>query len=286
MYCLTKNAHPRDQHISLNHETHVYTVNGQQGYTSVSTLVHRFFKGFDPESTARTMVRRSDFRTNQRYSQYWPLITEDFSEELMIRTVCQEWKRQGVNAADLGTKLHKYIEDKYNEIIEGRVGNKVGEDMKTRGPEYDYADQFMEKKHREGFVPFRTEWMLYDERLKISGTIDMIYYHPVTQTYHMVDWKRSKKISKYGYRRYGLGPCSNLQDCNYSHYSLQLNIYKWLLETHYSIQIQSMDIVVLHPSNKTFLEFEIETFAFTRTLLGLPPIDETDAPPRQLYTWI
>jgi ATP-dependent exoDNAse (exonuclease V) beta subunit len=214
------------------------------------------------------------------------LITEDFSEELMIRTVCQEWKRQGVNAADLGTKLHKYIEDKYNEIIEGRVGNKVGEDMKTRGPEYDYADQFMEKKHREGFVPFRTEWMLYDERLKISGTIDMIYYHPVTQTYHMVDWKRSKKISKYGYRRYGLGPCSNLQDCNYSHYSLQLNIYKWLLETHYSIQIQSMDIVVLHPSNKTFLEFEIETFAFTRTLLGLPPIDETDAPPRQLYTWI
>lgn len=281
-YLMGKNGQARDSRISLNDDTHIYTVNGATGYTSVSTLVHHYFTKFDPVKTADTMVRRTDFKRNKRYQQYWGFLEQCGSMESLITTICEFWVKHGTMCASLGTKLHRYIELKYNVLARTNDGvldecpQNVIDELNTinsvgRGKEYDFADAYIDYKETCGFVPFRTEWMLYDTKLKVSGTIDMIYYHPVTQTYHMVDWKRSKKISKFAYGKFGTGPCAQLPDCNHSHYSLQLNLYTWLLETHYGIVIKSMDIVVFHPSNRTFLEFAIPRLECTTSVLGVAP---------------
>jgi hypothetical protein len=72
----------------------------------------------------------------------------------------------------------------------------------------------------------------------------------------MVDWKRSKEIKKFGFKK-GLGCCSHLQDCNFVHYTIQLNIYKYILEKNYGLKITDMYIVVFHPSNDSYLEYNI-----------------------------
>ena len=67
----------------------------------------------------------------------------------------------------------------------------------------------------------------------------------------MLDWKRSKKLvidgqpRIYGYG-YALSELNSLDNSSYYRYCLQQNIYKYLVETEYSMRISSMKLVVLH----------------------------------------
>ena len=56
----------------------------------------------------------------------------------------------------------------------------------------------------------------------------------------------------------GTPPIEHLDDCNFNQYSLQLNLYKHILEKHYGIKIEGMFLVVLHPNNSTYLKMDIK----------------------------
>ena len=43
-------------------------------------------------------------------------------------------------------------------------------------------------------------------------------------------------------------PLQNVPDCQGEQYRLQLNIYKWILETYYELRIGSMYVVCVHPA--------------------------------------
>ena len=49
-YLQNLNPHPRDQHISFDEGPHIYTVHGEQGYTSVTTWNHSHFAEFDKDA--------------------------------------------------------------------------------------------------------------------------------------------------------------------------------------------------------------------------------------------
>ena len=44
---------------------------------------------------------------------------------------------------------------------------------------------------------------------------------------------------------------SHIHDSNYWHYTLQLNIYKYTLETKYDLIVRDLHLVVIHPENDT-----------------------------------
>ena len=46
-YLKKKNSDSRDESISLDEATHIYTVNNQTDYISVTTFVHSHFSKFD-----------------------------------------------------------------------------------------------------------------------------------------------------------------------------------------------------------------------------------------------
>ena len=106
------------------------------------------------------------------------------------------------------------------------------------------------KKNHADIVPFRTEWLIYDEYYKISGSVDFIVEND-DDTYTILDWKRSKQIEKDNrFKKFAKFPNSDLDDNNYTHYCLQLNIYKYIIEKNYNKKIKDMYLVVLHPENK------------------------------------
>jgi ATP-dependent exoDNAse (exonuclease V) beta subunit len=82
--------------------------------------------------------------------------------------------------------------------------------------------------------PYRTEWTVYHEDLKLAGSIDMVYENP-DGTLSIYDWKRSKDITRINnFNKYALTECiSHMPDANFWHYSLQLNTYKAILEKNY-----------------------------------------------------
>jgi ATP-dependent exoDNAse (exonuclease V) beta subunit len=100
------------------------------------------------------------------------------------------------------------------------------------------------------FVPFRTEWTVYDEEIKIAGSIDMVYKDKATGQLKIYDWKRAKEIKRFDYKN-GTNPIvGHLPNSNFWHYSLQLNIYKAILEKNYGYRVSELFLVRLHPDNE------------------------------------
>jgi coproporphyrinogen III oxidase len=46
---------------------------------------------------------------------------------------------------------------------------------------------------------------------------------------------------------------NHLEDTNYSKYSLQLNLYKYILEKNYNMKIGGMFLIILHPKNDNYI---------------------------------
>jgi len=63
--------------------------------------------------------------------------------------------------------------------------------------EYTYFRQFLDENPH--LLPYRTEWMIYHEDLKIAGSVDMVYRNP-DGTLLIYDWKRCKENANGSYQ--------------------------------------------------------------------------------------
>ena len=57
--------------------------------------------------------------------------------------------------------------------------------------------------------------------------------------YVLIDWKTSKRIDKRSFNgKKGIKKeSSNIDDCKYNHYALQLSMYRYILEKYYGINV-------------------------------------------------
>jgi len=125
--------------------------------------------------------------------------------------------------------------------------------------EYDIEDPIRETrewmyfldflKDYPDFKPYRTEWMVYDEDLKLSGSIDMVYENP-DGSLNIYDWKRAKEISRLNsFNKFATTKCiRSMPDTNFWHYALQLNTYKAILERKYGKKVRDLYLIRLHPN--------------------------------------
>ena len=98
--------------------------------------------------------------------------------------------------------------------------------------------------------PYRTEWMVYYEEMKLSGSIDMIFENE-DGSLQIYDWKRCQEIKHEAvFGKYASTSCiSHLPDTNFWHYSLQLNMYKTIIEEKYGKKVTELYLVCFHPEN-------------------------------------
>ena len=205
--------------ISLNHATHTYTVNGTP-FISVTTLISQWFAKFDADKTLAKMNK----------SNYPGMTNEEIKEQ---------WLKKGKDASDKGTELHESIEAYMN-------GTPKPLDTK----EYQYFLDFMEIEKPE---TFHAEWCVFHEPTKLIGTIDYVATSP--DGLNLYDWKRSEDLSKhYGYCI--LPELQHLPDSKYWKYTIQLNLYKFLLEE-MGHKVNKMYIVCLHPTNLSYKKIEV-----------------------------
>jgi len=247
------NFHSRDSKIALNSRFHQYTVEGGSStrkYTSVTQFVSASFPCFNADAVIQGMRKSSNWKNSTYYGK----------TAVEIKAL---WKRCGQEAAQKGTQLHRIIELYYN----------------NHEIEYDETDvaclYFLkwDKDTEHLWTPYRTEWKIFHAQFQLAGTVDAVFRRS-DGSYHLVDWKRSKKIKKDNPWRKCFAPVGHLPDCNFFKYSLQLNIYRFILESQYSLSISQMSIVCLHPENENssylcfdvpILEKEVENLLKQRT---------------------
>jgi hypothetical protein len=256
-YLEMKNPHPRDERIVFiggndpsedmgsSDGPHRYYLDGScRHLMSVTTFLKLFFTPFNAELQAKRTLQTKTFadchhRPSYRY--YGCNTWED---------VQRVWNRD----ANMGTLVHANAECDLN----GEPYTVIKENVK---PLQQFKKLFADEKWVQ-WQPFRTEWSLFDEETLITGQLDYAAMANYSRgELVLFDWKRSEAIRDSNFERYsggsqrvggygGKGPCQKLEDCNYIHYSLQLNIYAYMVRKHYGLNVVKMFIIQLHPKNK------------------------------------
>lgn len=228
----TCNEHPLDSRIKFEDEGHLYFLDNvpPSKIASVTTIIGRHFEPFNYLQISNAICRSKRWNTDETYPYY----------KLTLDEVVK--KMQSGEAAKAGTQMHETIEQYY-----------LGNEIDINSVELGYFMDFV--KDYSHLVPVRTEWMIFDERALIAGSIDMLYFNNNTNKFTIVDWKRAKSIAK-SKRTSCESPLDKYFNCNFDKYSIQLNLYAYLLGMNYGIEVSELLIVQLHPTKKSYKVYE------------------------------
>ena len=61
------NSHPRDQSISFDEGPHIYTINGDSSFKSVTTWNHSHFPKFDADKIITNMMRSKKWKDSKYF---------------------------------------------------------------------------------------------------------------------------------------------------------------------------------------------------------------------------
>lgn len=265
------NRHPRDQYITFQEEGHIYTLQSldnhykfwllqqfnllcdnmikiiinilinltQKRPTSVTTLIHSLFPHFDADRIIKFMMKSPNWINSQYYG-----MTPD--------EIKKKWNDNSVIQSGLGSAMHLSIENYLN--CQGFVDESTPEFKMFLQFWSDFQEQYPQ------FKPYRIEWTIFDQHFRkgkgLCGSIDCVLSDD-NDNIIILDWKRSKEIKMTSSEK-GYPPFGHMPNCNFSHYQLQLNIYRHILETKYDKNVIFMMLCIFHPNQKTYQCIPVE----------------------------
>lgn len=238
----------RDKYIEFDEGPHIYTISlpnkePDSTYTSVTTWVHSHFDKFDADKIIDKILKSPKY-DDPTYKYYH--LTREHIKEM--------WDKNRDEAADAGTKMHYDIECYYNDTGFDDIS-------RLESDEFKYFLEFEDKRMDGEFgniEPYRTEWTVFDEDAKLSGSIDMVYIDIDTEELLIYDWKRCRDIKKENrWQSAKTKGIKHLPDVNYWHYALQLNIYRYILQKNYGYKVRELYLVGLHPNKGTYQRLEV-----------------------------
>jgi hypothetical protein len=266
-YLSSKYPHPRDKSIRFEDKyqglEHVYLVDWEgknefdtKRYKSASGFYKQYFPEFDSDGIISKMMASAKWSKSKYYG-------------MSVQEIKDQWNKTGQDASAQGNAHHLKCEQYYNGI-----------DLKE--PYGKPIEQFLQfvNDHKH-LKPFRTEWLLRsDIEHRICGTPDMLFVSnrqvvqkdaPKTLYLTLFDWKNSKAIKKYNMWEKGYAPFDDLPNCNYFHYAIQLNVYKYMIEQFYGrmevdgviydkIEIDQMFLIVMHDNREKYLKLLLPNY--------------------------
>tara|TARA_S200000501_G_scaffold58464_2_gene48852 strand:- start:28243 stop:28950 length:708 start_codon:yes stop_codon:yes gene_type:complete len=205
-----------DKNIVLDKEKHEYRLLNQteKKFTSVTKFIERHFKKFDAQKIARKLVTNHPKYIGRS-----------------IESVIKDWDNARQHGTDVHNQIDEWIKNRTN-ISEAKASRAV-----------DWLNNYKNQLN----IDILSEVTLYSSELSIAGTVDILINDKRTGYYDIIDWKTSKRIdtSAYG-KRTGISTVTrDVPDCNYYHYSLQLSLYRYLMEKYYGFKINNQYIVQL-----------------------------------------
>ena len=199
---------PRGITITFTESNHKYTsiIDGKEiSYISGTTFISKFFPPFDPTgSITRACAKKRG---------------------LTVEAIKQEWKEKGDKSCAFGTKIHESVEDTLN----GKPLRNKPLDLREELTMMNAVN--LGKKLLDRFDILGVEKIIFDEKLKIAGTMDLFVKSKMNGKYWIFDHKTNKSIDKENkYNTFGLHPIEHIPNTNFYHYQLQLQLYEYLLK--------------------------------------------------------
>jgi len=247
------------KHIKYYDEPHKYYI-GEQELTSGTSYLGRFKSAFDSKKMAFGTAKK----TNRS-----------------VEAVLEEWDYKRDFSAMKGTFLHNFAENYWqnkvfpynNRIPEERFAGDGAMNLKER---YEECVRMFKQFYEEAsvnLIPIASELVIGDPLLPIynkkgevesygvAGMVDGLFWNDKSQEYQIWDYKTNGKIRfNSDYKKRFSFPITFIEECEYETYSLQLNLYKYIIEKNTDIKIGKCYLVWIHEENETYQVIECKDY--------------------------
>jgi hypothetical protein len=225
-------------------EPHKYYL-GEDELISVTTLIHQYQEEFD--------------------ENYW---SEYKANEFGItrEEVLRAWRFINKKGTMKGSIIHDYAE---NLLLNKIFKYPKEEILKEFGFDPILEEYEITKKHVDKFcadskgklIPVKTELVMYDKESLIAGMADLIFYNARAKEFQIWDYKTNKEFSMSSERKL-LDLLYLLDDCDLEIYSLQLGLYKAILERNTGIKFGKSYLVWVSHNNDSYEIIETKNRQF------------------------
>ena len=111
-------------------------------------------------------------------------------------------------------------------------------------------------------IPVISELVVGDKELMLCGMVDQLFWNERYQCYQIWDWKTNTRLR--GENNYGnkmTGCLRMLDECELNTYSLQLTIYKKIIEKNTNLKLGSCHLVWFNEENDNYKIINCEDYS-------------------------
>jgi hypothetical protein len=236
--------------VTFHDEPHKYYVDGKE-LISVTTILHRYQEEF-----------QEDYWSNYKAEEY----------ALTQREVLRAWEFINKKGTIKGSAIHDYAENLFQNKVfpypKQLILDEFGFDPIL--PEY-----LMTKNHVDNFykdvqgklIPIRTEMVVYDKESLIGGMLDIMFYNIKAKEFQIWDWKTNKKFDKEMKSRHFHDELFMLEDSDLEIYSLQLAMYKLIIEKNTGVKLGKSYVVWFSHNNDNYEIIETRDRAYYANII-------------------
>lgn len=215
-------VNPQGEQIEFHVKNHAYIFNGDR-FKSVTTLIRKFFTPFDTEQISFFYAKKNGLDQAQ---------------------VKKEWANIGKEACEFGKRVHSHVECLFKKEQPQLPINQKDETA------FKYNEIYI-SKILNGYNFIEAEKIIFSKKFKLAGMVDIILECKKDGTIIIIDWKTTKLMEyNNSYGKYGYNGLEHLDDCNFNHYCLQLNIYKKILEEEQYYPNKNIRMGIVHVNDK------------------------------------
>ena len=221
-------SHPtQNLELAFLEDIHRYYDSNGNRYQGITTLIKSWFPQFDSLAIATACSKKESK-------------PECFGKD--PQEIVDMWAKTSKDACDFGNDLHSFAEYLLESPDNTRFIWKGEKDKLT--PQQDRVIQakeclvnFIDNNLLREYEILSPEFLIFSPDLKIATMIDVLARHKKTGDILIGDWKSNRKIDKKsfynratGEYKMGLKQLDFVQDSNYQHYALQVNLCQRILE--------------------------------------------------------
>lgn len=225
-------------------EPHKYYL-GDKQLISVTTILHKYQEEFNED--------------------YWSKIKAN-EHRITQREILRAWQFINKKGTIKGSTIHDYVENLFlNKVFnypKQLILNEFGFDPVLT--EYNITKKHVDRFHSDvmgKLIPIRTEMIVYDRESLIGGMLDILFYNVRAGEFQIWDNKTNKKITLKTERRLK-DELYILDDSDLTIYSLQLSLYKYIIEKNTGIKLGKSYIVWFSHNNNNYEVIETKDYSY------------------------
>jgi hypothetical protein len=230
-------------HIIYYDQPHTYEVDGVR-MTSVTKLISKAEKPFD--------------------AAYWSQKKAE-EEGVTADEIKARWKRKADIACEKGTAVHEYVENYLSNKVFPYPASTIRAVFEGTDPVRQKYNKIIPLVHKfcediKGkMIPVRSEFVVGDMEYGLCGMIDQIFYNKKSGKLELWDWKTNEKIDTDS--RYKLqAPVDHISNAKLDIYSLQLSLYKHIIEKNTNLELGDSYLTWFNESNDSYEIFKCRDY--------------------------